>query len=72
MLLHQTDTRDIIDLLSPKVLKKAKNDELLWDFYTSLHLDMQDSPFMPEPQIKNKQMHNSVYFDKLTKVISQN
>ena len=39
-------------LLSPKVLKKAKNDELLWDFYTSLHLGMQDSPFMPEHQIK--------------------
>ena len=52
VLLHQTDTRDIIDLLSPKVLKKAKNDELLWDFYTSLHMGMQDSPFMPEHQIK--------------------
>ena len=58
-------------LLSPKVLKKANmmnyfgisTQASMWACKTAL--------LCLNPK-SNKQMHNSVYFDKLTKVISQN
>jgi len=39
-------------IIESKGSEKSQHDALLGDFYTSLHVGMQDSPFMPEPQIK--------------------